>query len=282
MKIQLDCVPCVLNQVLRVCDTIGVKEEDQVVLMKKSLKELQDFDDYDTSPQFINNVVDNIKDYTDLEDPYSTIKEKDLQAALNLYPYCREVVLNSEDKLETALQLAAIGNSLDAAVAINPDIEEMIDDEIAKGFNRSDLALLKEKLKDAETILYIGDNVGESVFDCLALEQLQDYGKLYFATRGCNVLNDVTIDTAIKSGDDKFAEVLSSGSKYAGTVLKECNDEFLELYKKADVIIAKGQGNYETLDEEDGVFFLLKAKCKLIANKLETENQTYNLIYNKL
>jgi hypothetical protein len=270
-----------LNQVLRVCDEIEISELDQEKILKNALTVLTKFDNYQSSPQISKSVMLSIKDYTDLEDPYSSIKDKDLQAAKNLYPACKEIVDNSEDKLKAALLFAAIGNSLDAAVAINPDIESMIGDEIAKGFSRSDLDILKDKLKTAKKILYIGDNVGESVFDTLALEQLSINAKCYFATRDCNVINDVTIDYAYKSNIDKFATILSSGSPYAGTVINECNEQFLELYKTADVIIAKGQGNFETLDSESNIFFLLKAKCKLIAGKLDTDIQTYNLVYKK-
>jgi uncharacterized protein with ATP-grasp and redox domains len=270
-----------LNQVLRVCDEMEISELDQKRIMKNALEALTKFDDYESSPQISKIVMSSIKDYTGLEDPYSEIKDKDLQAARNLYPACKEIVDNSEDKLKAALLFAAIGNSLDAAVAINPDIEAMIDDEVAKGFSRSDLVILREKLKTAKTILYIGDNVGESVFDTLALEQLSVNANCYFATRSCNALNDVTIDYAYKSNIDKYATILSSGSPYTGTVIKECNNEFLELYKTADVIIAKGQGNFETLDNESNIFFLLKAKCKLIAGRLDTDIQTYNLVYKK-
>jgi len=281
MKIYLDCIPCMLNQTLRVCEEIGIAESDQKIIMKKALIALTDFNNYESSPQIINKVIGNIKDYTELEDPYSLIKDKDLKAAQNLYNTCKEIVDKSEDKLKASLLFAAIGNSLDAAVAINPDIEAMIDDEIAKGFTRSDLDILNEKLKTAKTILYIGDNVGESVFDTLSLEQLSKNAKCYFATRDCNVINDVTVEYAYKSNIDKYATILSSGSPYAGTVLKECSKEFMDIYKNADIIIAKGQGNFETLDNEKDLFFLLKAKCKLIASRLDTKEQTYNLVYRK-
>jgi len=281
MKIYLECIPCMLNQALRVSEEIGIKEQDQKIIMQKALLALTKFDEFDSSPQISNSVMASIKDYTDLEDPYSTIKSKDLQAALNLYPTCKEIVDNSDDKLKAALLFAAIGNSLDAAVAINPDIEAMIEDEISKGFTRNDYDILKEKLKTAKTILYIGDNVGESVFDTLALEQLSKNAKCYFATRDCNVINDVTVEYAYKSNIDKYASILSSGSHYAGTIVKECNQEFLELFKSADVIIAKGQGNFETLDIESNIFFLLKAKCRLIAKRLDTNIQSYNLVYKK-
>ena len=281
MKIYMECIPCMLNQTVNVCKEIGIQEEDRKTIMKNALKVLAGFENYESSPGIIGDVIGNISEFTDLADPYSTIKEKDLEAALKLYPYCREEVMKAEDQLKASLQFAAIGNSLDAAVAINPDIEAMIEDEVAKGFEKSDYAILAEKLRMAETILYIGDNVGESVFDTLALEQLSEYGKCYYATRDCNIINDVTVAYAYKSGIDRFATILSSGSAYPGTIINECSEKFLDLYRRADVIIAKGQGNFETLDNEHNIFFLLKAKCALVASHIGSQVQTYNLIYKK-
>jgi len=125
---------------------------------------------------------------------------------------------------------------------------------------------LKSEIEKAKSILYLGDNAGEIVFDMLFIEQLPEE-KICFVVRGKPVLNDVILQDALQVGLDKYVEVIDNGSGIPGTILEDCSDTFRKRFESADLVIAKGQGNFETLSQIDkNIFFLLKIKCPVIAD----------------
>lgn len=127
-----------------------------------------------------------------------------------------------------------------------------------------------DQLDQAKAILYLGDNAGESVFDKILIEEI---GKpVTYVVREIPVINDVTMEDAINSGLADVAEIISSGTSAPATILNLCNEDFIERFNAADMIISKGQGNYEGLSEvTQPIFFLLKAKCPLIARDINVE-----------
>jgi len=128
----------------------------------------------------------------------------------------------------------------------------------------------KYALNNAESILYLGDNTGEIVFDKLLIEELSNMlpdVKITYVVRDKPVINDALMEDAVSCGLDKIVDVISSGCDAPGTILDLCSKEFLKLYESAELIISKGQGNFETLaDEKRPIFFLFKVKCPVIAN----------------
>jgi uncharacterized protein with ATP-grasp and redox domains len=156
---------------------------------------------------------------------------------------------------------------IDLGVNKKFDIEEEIDVVLEKDFAIFDYEKFKHYLDKTDKILYIGDNAGESVFDRILIEEIKK--PVIYVVREIPVINDVTREDAIQAGIDKVAPILSSGTSAPGTVLETCSSEFIELYRKSKFIISKGQGNYEGLSEEKGlIFFLLKAKCWVIADDI--------------
>jgi len=139
-------------------------------------------------------------------------------------------------------------------------------------------------LKSAKRVLYLGDNAGEIVFDKVFIKEIKKSGaEVIFAVRSKPVLNDVTMIDAIDVGLDKVAEVIETGSPMIGIVLETCSDEFLKFFNTADIIISKGQGNFETLDETDAnIYFILKAKCSVVAQRLNVKFGDVMLIKNKI
>ena len=130
---------------------------------------------------------------------------------------------------------------------------------------------LHKQIREAKDILYLGDNAGEIVFDRLFIEQLP-YQKLTYVVRGEPIINDVTIEDAREVDMCDLVEVIDNGSDAPGTILDNCSHEFQKRFAYSDLIIAKGQGNYETLSDVDQrIFFLLQVKCPVIARDIGCE-----------
>ncbi len=218
--------------------------------------------------QYIHRLI---RQATGNPDPYRQTKDAATRRALELLPGLQAKVMASRDPFSTALRLAAAGNIIDLGVKghiEDKDITESIAGALRAEIDPGFLEFFKHKVSSARSVLYIGDNAGEIVLDRLLLEHL-DPEKVVFAVRGYPTINDATIDDARQSGITDMLEVIDSGSDAPGTILEDCSEVFLRHFQKADLIIAKGQGNYETLsDSEAPIFFLLKVKCPVIAEHI--------------
>jgi len=267
MKTYLDCIPCFFNQALR-AGRIATRDENK---LKNLLDEigtmLRDIPLESTPPETGMLIYEKVREITGEFDPYREIKKESTKKALALYPSLKNEVKKSNDKLLTAIRIAIAGNVIDFGVNRDFNIEEEIDEILKKDFAIFDYDKFKDYLNKTDEILYIGDNAGESVFDRILIEEMKK--PVIYVVREIPVINDVTYEDAIQAGIDKVASILSSGTSAPGTVLETCNAEFKKVYKNSKFVIAKGQGNYEGLsDEKHPIFFLLKAKCWVIANDI--------------
>lgn len=220
-----------------------------------------------TPPETGALIYKRISEITGNLDPYKKIKGKNIEQVLELYDDLEQKVKTSDDPLLTSLRLAIAGNVIDLGVNKKFNIVEDVEKILHQDFAIFDYNLFKKNLKNAKEILYIGDNSGEAVFDKLLIKEL---GKpVTFVVREIPIINDITMKEAKRIGIDKIANVISSGTIAPGTILKYCNDEFLDKFNNADMVISKGQGNYEGLSDVDrSVFFLLKVKCPVIARNI--------------
>jgi uncharacterized protein with ATP-grasp and redox domains len=205
------------------------------------------------------------------QDFYKGIKDKSNRRAMELYPKLKEKVARSNDPLLTAVELAIAGNIIDYAakntINIEEEIERLFQDDFTPGkrgvFEYEDF---RNDLEAAKTVLFLADNAGEIVFDRVLIEEICGNRKIIFAVRDKPTINDALMEDAIFCGIDKVAQVISSGVDAPGTILKYCSDEFLKIFNQADLIISKGQGNYEALSDcGKEIYFLLKVKCPVIA-----------------
>ncbi|RCW43853.1 MULTISPECIES: DUF89 domain-containing protein [unclassified Halanaerobium] len=203
--------------------------------------------------------------------------------AEKLLPVVNKEIESAADPLKAALLMAAMGNSIDAGVGLNIDIEENIERALEHGFARSDYSLFREKLDKAENLLIIADNSGEAVFDKILIKYLKEHvDKIIYAVRGVPVLNDITESEAEQIGIGSRAEVVSSGAEGPGLVLETADPDFVDIFNQADLVLSKGQGNLEGLSEvERDIFFLLKAKCRMIAGFLNTELNNFVFVLNR-
>ncbi len=211
-----------------------------------------------------------IRQLTHHPDPYAAIKRQLNQLAADLYPVWHRRFREKFPPLEAAVRLAIVGNLLDVAAKTQLDdvlMETALADALTAPLCGS-VAALATALRGARSILYLADNAGEIVFDRDLLAQLP-LGSFTLAVRGQPVLNDATLTDAYATGLADYADVISNGSDAPGTILKDCSAEFRRLFDTADLIIAKGQGNYETLAGSNRpIFFLLKIKCDVLSRAL--------------
>lgn len=276
MEILLDCIPCLLRQAIDAARKNSDDESVHALVLKDAMSFAAQYDKYDNAPKLAKDIHEAVKKYTLSDDPYAYVKQRDLAAALELYPYLCEFVEGKEDKIYWALKLAATGNNLDSAVYGEQNVKECAKREIEKPFAVCDAPSFKQRLAGAKTILVVGDNTGESVFDRVMMQELPNDAELIYAVRSQPIINDVTYETAIASGIDGVARIISTGCGAPGVILSECSEEFLDVYRSADIVISKGQGNFETLcDGTRSVFFLLKAKCPVIAKRLSVDINSY-------
>jgi hypothetical protein len=270
MRAYLDCFPCFFKQTLETSRLITSDEEKVREILNKVSLLFPKIPRNATPPEIGREVYRIISEQTGVDDPYKEIKKKCIDQALSLYPEMKEIINSSKDKLQTAIRLSIAGNVIDFGANFNFELRKDIREILHREFGIFHYQEFCEILKKAKKILYLADNAGETVFDRLLIEEL---GKpVIYAVRERPVINDATKEDAYSSGIHEVAEVISSGCDAPGTILKFCSKEFLEIYKSSDLIISKGQGNYEGLsDKTQPIFFFLKAKCSTIAYDIGIE-----------
>jgi len=280
MKTFLDCIPCMMQQALRTARLSTDDEHTIKEVLDTAGGMIKNINMDETPAGMAEKVYREIRRITEVVDPYKKLKQAHIREALGLYPQLKKVVENSDNRLLTAIRLAIAGNVIDLGVNRKFNILEDVIKVLEQGFAICDINRFKEHLQKAKSILYLGDNTGESVFDRILIEELDK--PVVFATRGIPVINDCTVEDAIASGLDKVATVISSGSPAPAIILHLCDPEFAEQFRQADMIISKGQGNFEGISNENGpVFFLLKVKCHVIANHLNVNTEDIILKYNE-
>jgi len=236
------------------------------------------------SPPEIQRIL-NIKfcELIGVNDPFKNEKEESNRKALELYKKWLPKLNNSTNDYDISLKLSIAGNIMDYGAHNTFDIEATIQKVLASKFAINKSKELKNAIKNAQTILYLGDNAGEIVFDKLFIETCLKNKKVIFAVRSKPILNDVTKEDAFYIGMDKVAEIIENGFDAPSTILKRCSYDFRKVFKEADLIISKGQGNLEGLINENDsrIFFLLMIKCDVIASLINVKMGDF-VVYNRV
>jgi len=274
MKTYLDCIPCFVRQAL---DSVKMTTED-VEIHEKVLREVlrlgSEIDMGQCPPTMAQKIHRFIREMTGVEDPYLEVKNRFNKLALQMYPELKQLIETSADPLETAVRLAIAGNIIDFGVNSTVDqaeVERTISHSLKATLDMKALEQFKEAVSNAKDILYLGDNAGEVVFDRLLIEQLP-WEKITFVVKGGPILNDATIEDAEIIGLTDFINVIDNGSDAPGTILENCSEMFRRRFDESDFIIAKGQGNCESLSGVDKkIFFMVRPKCKVLARHLDCE-----------
>ena len=267
MKSYLDCIPCFFEQALR-AGRIATADEE---LLKRLLDEvgamLSHVSLESTPPEIGRLIYRKVRDITGNADPFRELKRSSTQQALTLYPFLKRTIKESNDNLLTAIRIAIAGNVIDFGPSGSFDIDAAVKEVLERDFATCDYSAFRTNLAESEQVLYIGDNAGETVFDRLLIEQMNK--PVVYVVRERPVINDATAEDAVQAGLDEVATIFSSGTDAPGTILGTCSPEFKQMLDKSTFTIAKGQGNYEGLSNEDhSMFFLLKVKCQIIADDI--------------
>ena len=274
MKTYLDCIPCFVRQGLDAARLISDDEQIHERVVRQVLHLADDLDMSQTPPAMAQQIHRLIRKLTGNKDPYRDLKKRHNQFAMELYDLLEPTVHSTEDPLETAVRLAIAGNIIDLGVKTlvsDSDIQKTINDSLTASFDQAMVEQLRSDAECAQNILYLVDNAGEIAFDRLLIEQLPTE-KITVVVKGKPVINDATMEDAEFVGLTDIVEVIDNGSDAPGTILETCSQSFRDRFENADLIIAKGQGNYETLSDLDkNIFFILKAKCPVIARDIGCE-----------
>ncbi|MGZ7118747.1 MAG: damage-control phosphatase ARMT1 family protein [Methanobacterium sp.] len=274
MKAYYECAPCFLRQAKEALDLATDEEAVKMEVMEELVKIVcSDFNSQAVSNEIGTKIHRTIKDRTGNEDPYILEKRKGNEIALKFLPRIRKIIeVNHE--LETYAKAAIVGNLIDfGALGVDYDIETGIISNMGSDIALNHVSELEKELKNAKSVLYLADNNGEIVFDKLFIQKLTEYDvDVTVALKERPILNDACVEDAEQIGLDKVAKLVSTGTDSIGIIYGDMSDEFKEIFNKADVVIAKGLGNYEGLTAMElgtkPVFCLLNAKCGPIARDI--------------
>lgn len=263
MQTYLDCYPCVLRQALEAARMAGASDAQQRAVVRETLTILQSLPDGTTPPEIGSQIHQMVRELTGHDDPYHEAKAAATEKALALLPKLRALVRNAADPIETAVRISIAGNIIDLGPDPDYDLWETVEKVLHQPFAINHLPVLRQRLAQASGILYLGDNTGETVFDRVLIETLDK--PVTYVVRGGPVLNDAAMPDALAAGLDSVAEVIDNGARITGTVLSTCSEAFRKRFEAAELILAKGMGNYETLSNVRApIFFLLQVKCPVI------------------
>ena len=274
MRTYLDCIPCFIRQSLEASRMVTSDESKHEIVLKKVMRYLQVSSFNNPPPELSKEVHAIVRDMLNCKDPYKEAKKKSNEMAKELYPRLEQIVEEAKNPLLMATKLAIIGNVIDFGAMNRFDINDMINKAITENIDDNAYSRFRESIEKAQTILYLADNAGEIFFDKLLIKKFAEMGKkIVYAVKNNPIINDATIEDAKFAGIDKFAEVLSADEgqdkSAPGILLNYASSKFLNYFRNADVVIAKGQGNYESLsNSEREIFFLLVVKCPLVARDI--------------
>ena len=272
MHLKYNCLACLYNQAFRAVKVNGFDDEVATKALKESAKIISKLDMNQTPPEAAAIIYPKISKIAKKEDLY---REKKIESTKKAKKLIKKVLpkLKKVDIVDEALRLGVAGNVIDFATEYSFDLEKELESVFEAKFAIDDKKLFKDRLKSAKSLMVIGDNVGEHLFDKEMIKIFLDFNpnlKVYYVTRGKPIINDVTKKDALNIGLDKIARVVDSGVDTPGFLLNRENQKTKELFEKVDLVLAKGMGNFECMEsiKDDRIFLLFKVKCDVVASKI--------------
>jgi len=273
MNITNDCVECIVGQIDKAVNILNIEKNLAQEIKNEVRKKSKSFSFENTPPLVAKDVYEYLAFKTNLKDPLETLKQESIKKASSYLPLIENKIKNSDDKLFTAIKAAVAGNVIDFATTKEFCLDEEINQIFDTDFSINDYKSFKNELKNSSELIVLADNAGENVFDKVLVKTLKEIYpsiKIYYATRGKAIINDITTKEAFQVGIDKYCEVISSGVDTPGLEKSQASKSFLELFHNSPLILSKGMGNFECLEsyKDKRVFFLFKVKCNVVANQI--------------
>ncbi len=260
------CLPCFHRQAAHAAQLAQPDPTARAAILEQTARLLAGIDYTASPPANAVALYQLIARLSGTPDPFLDLKRQSNDLAINLLPRLAEIIGQAEDPLRQAILLAMAGNIIDYGAQQHFDLDATLANALAKEPLIDDYPLLQADLRRAKQILYLADNCGELVFDSLVIDQLPS-ATVTMAVKEGPIINDATVEDARYCGLEQKCRVISNGTVCPGTPLGQCSPEFRELFAQADLVISKGQGNFETLSEERRpVYHLLTVKCPVVAD----------------
>lgn len=289
MHIEPECYPCAMRQALRTAQMAELDIEQQRRVLDDAARNLSHKGSSGWTTLRIGrraaDLATRLAGKWIEHDIYREPKEHANDVARSFAGSQRRDIRAASDPLAMAIRAATAGNIIDFGAKDHATLDLKRECEAIgiQPFGHFDIAPFRKLVECADDLLYVCDNAGEIVFDILLMEVLRDIRpglRIVAAFRERPILNDATLEDARQVGMDRVAELVSSGSIYAGSPLSECSDSFRDLFAKADVVVSKGQGNFSSLrdDAHERLFFSLRIKCATIARLTGLELDTLQFV----
>ncbi len=280
MKVKYDCISCLSRQFVTLASKVTEEESKQHEIIAYGLKTLGEKAFVSMAPEITGKVCAYASEVTGVEDPYYSEKKEYNSIAFDIIDKLslKEKVLESDNPFDTAVRLSIAGNIIDFSVGYDIDestVEKSVQMSLDTPLYGTTTDQLREAIANAKKVLFLCDNSGEIVFDQL-LVSLLPKRKITYVVKGGPIVNDATMEDAITTGMDQMVTVIETGSRIQGTLLSDCHDEFKSYFNEADLIISKGQANFETLSQVNkNIYFLLRAKCQCIADEIGCQKNDF-------
>lgn len=281
MNIKNQCIPCMTKSLVKLAEKVTDQSNVQQDIIEFGLKQISNNPYEYTGPYITAKIYEYAKLASGNSDPYDEEKKvynqiaEDLIIKLGL----NKEIKNSKDPLETAVRLSIAGNIIDFSVGYDVDqagVQTSIEHSLKADLFGMDMEAFKEEIEKAEKIMVISDNAGEIVFDKLLVNELPREKVVYVVKQG-SIVNDAIMKDAIETGMTELVSVIDNGTAIQGTLYSECSDTFRKAFYESDLIISKGQANFETLEviEDKSIYYLLRAKCQIIADQAGCEKGAF-------
>jgi uncharacterized protein with ATP-grasp and redox domains len=274
VRTELECLPCFFGQITRTLNHAGVNGDRGRSIARRAGEIIANAS-LDEVPARTSTLIHRLLRSESGVDPYQEVKTTYNRIALDLLPELTRISAAMPDRLEGGVRAAIAGNVIDFGIYDHIDLQRSIEESFQLDLSRGSFDAFRHAVETAGRILYLCDNAGEIVFDRVLLRTLHEMKKsVIVAVKGAPVINDATLDDAAAAGMTEYTELIDNGSDGIGTLLESCSKRFQEAYRSADMIVSKGQANFETLEQtrDPRLFFLFKVKCPVVARALDREN----------
>jgi len=286
-RLNSECIKCLINKYIKNIPD-GIDEDIKLKYMQKVLGILADADYSLSAPELTEQITDVQREILGQETDYSQIKSHFNSLMLSYEAEIEEKIEQSADSFKTALLYSLSGNYIDFGAMQSVDevkLKSTLEGAAAIKLDETEVENLRNEVSGAKRLVYLTDNCGEIVLDKLFIKTLRQINPELIVdviVRGEAVLNDCTIEDAVQTGMYSVADVVPNGTAVAGTCLERLSDEAKEIIDNADVIIAKGQGNFETLRFcSKNIYYLFLCKCDMFAKRFNVERFSGMLLNDK-